>query len=113
MATFITPLFSPTLIPAVDTLMYTSEDCRTGIDKLTVSNPNAVAYNITVYWVPEGDSPGVANTIIPTVAIQPGQSVDLWQFIGHTIGIDDMIYAKASVADKLVLFGSGRKYTVT
>jgi hypothetical protein len=107
----IQPLWAPQFLTAVAVVYYTATS-RTQIDKITVSNPQAgTPYSVQIWWVPASGSDGPSNNISPTRQLQPLESWDVWQLIGHTLGVGDTIQAAASVDGVLAFFGSGRLMT--
>ncbi len=112
MSVIITALFEPVQLTNAAALYYTSTGVRTGIDKATVSNPDAATpYSVTVHWVPSGGAVSNANMIIPARFVMPLEALDLWPFIGQTLGVGDQIWAFANVAAKLNFFVSGRQFS--
>lgn len=107
MSAVIQPLFEPTQLTASAATYFTAQ-APTRIDKMTVANPDtAVGYNVTIYWVPAGGGAGVANAIVSTRRLQPGETWDVFPFIGHVLGVGDLIDAVASTAAKINFFASG------
>lgn len=106
MSVTIVPLFEPTTIAGSAT-SYFAAPVPTQILKMTVANPNAVAYTVTIYWVPNGGAAGITNAIVTTRPIQALETWDVWPFIGHVLNTGDFIAALASTATKLVFFASG------
>lgn len=108
------PLFPPTqLLPGPHT--YFVAPVVTRIDKLTVANTDTGnARTVTLYWVPSGSTlSDAAAVIIPAFPLQPSESRDLWQFIGHVLAIGDMIGAGCDDGGVVNFFGSGTGVTTT
>jgi hypothetical protein len=110
MSVSIQPLFEPaTLTNAA--AVYATAQGPTRIDKLTCTNTDTAGHTVTIYWVPSGGSPGTGNIITPPRALQPGESWDVAQFIGHVLALGDTIQAKASANSVVNFFGSGTVLT--
>lgn len=89
-------------------VVYYSAGAPTRIDKCTLANPSlTVAYNATIYWVPNGGAAAPANAIVTQRIIQPKETWDVFGLIGHVLNQGDMIAALASVTGVLNFFGSG------
>lgn len=83
-------------------------DCK----QMTVSNPNATAYQITVYLVPSGGSPGATNVLVPGITVPPNSVLSLAQyFCNQVMNVGDTIQSLASTAAKLTLMAGGFEET--
>lgn len=108
-----TPLFEPLQLLSGPHTYYTA-DATTRIDKLTVANTDSVPRSVTLYWVPNGQTiSDPAAVIIPASFLQPGESRDLWQFIGHVLAQGDQIGAGCDDGGVVNFFGSGTLVTAT
>ena len=106
------PLFEPTQIANATTTYYTATN-PTQIDKMTlVNSDNAAAHWASIYLVPSGGAAGAANRILlgnlPGKLLQPGESFDVTNAMGHILNPGDFIAAIADTAAKVTFFASGR-----
>jgi hypothetical protein len=102
----IQPLWEPVQLTNAAVAYYTA-GAPTQINKLTVANPNAAAFNCSIFWVPSGGAPGAGNAIATARIIQPLETWDVWGLVGHVLNTGDMIQALANTGGKLNFFGSG------
>lgn len=112
MSVTLKPLFEPVQIANAATTYFTAT-VATRIDKMTLTNSDtAASHYATIYWVPSGGTAGPANAILiggTTVGklLAPGETYDVTGFMGHTIGVGDLIAAVADAASKVNFFASG------
>lgn len=101
-------LIQPKLAEIAETLQYTSDNCKTAIDKLTAVNTGAANVTITVHLVPSGGAAGVANAFSKTLAA--GASWPFPDVVGHVLETGDTISTIASAAT-ISIRASGRQFT--
>ena len=106
------PLFEPVQIANAATTYFTAQ-AATQIDKMTlVTADNAASHYATVYLVPSGQAAGSAYAILfgnlPGKLLQPYESYDVINAMGHVLNPGDFIAAVADTAAKVNLFCSGR-----
>ena len=107
------PLFEPLQLLSGAAIYYVAS-ANTRIDKLTVANQDINPRQVQIYWVPSGGSLSTPGAIIiPTFDLQPAESRDLWQFIGHILGVGDGIGASCDDSGVVNFFGSGTQITPT
>lgn len=109
MTTTLAALFESKLAETVDTKQYTSDNCKTTIDKITATNVTSAIALITVYLVAPGGSAGAANTITINKGVAPGYPYTFPEIVGHTLDIGGSIWTKAGTASALVIRASGRQ----
>ena len=107
MATQGGPLGSPAQIAASATTYYTSTNCRTRIDKVTVCNTTAGTLTFTMYKIPSGGTASATNTVISAHSILAGETYTCPELVGHWLAPSDFIQALASSATSLSLEMSG------
>ena len=105
-----------TLIPAkqaenTQTTQYTAVNCKTIIDKFTVTNTSANNVTISVNLVTTGGSPGASNLIVDSRAIAPDETYTFPELVGQVLEPGSFISTIASAATSLTLRASGREIT--
>ncbi len=102
-------LLESTVSPAVDTLMYSSDNCETAIDKLVSTNTAGTNVTMTIYLVPPAGAPAAENAISKTI---PGGKSWPWpEIVGQILAIGGSIHGKASAAASISNRASGRQFT--
>jgi hypothetical protein len=104
------------LIPAkqaenAQTTQYTAVNCKTIIDKFTVTNTTAGNVTISVNLVTSGGSPGASNLIVDSRAIAPDECYTLPELVGQALEAGGFISTIASAATSLTIRASGREVT--
>ena len=104
------------LIPAKQaensqTAQYTATNCKTIIDKATVTNTSAANATLSVNLVTSGGSPGVSNLIMDERAVAPGESYTCPELVGQVLEPGGFISTLAGTASALTIRFSGREIT--
>jgi hypothetical protein len=104
------------LIPAkqaenAQTTQYTAVNCKTIIDKFTVTNTSAGNVTISVNLVTVSGSPSAANLIMDTRAIAPDETYTCPELVGQALEPGSFISTIASAATSLTIRASGREIT--
>jgi len=104
------------LIPAkqaenAQTTQYTATNCKTIIDKATVTNTSAANATLSVNLVTSGGSPGVSNLIMDERAVAPGESYTCPELVGQVLEPGGFISTLAGTASALTIRFSGREIT--
>lgn len=104
------------LIPAkqaenVQTTQYTAVNCKTIIDKFTITNTSAGNVTIGVNLVTNGGSTGSSNLIIDTRSIAPDETYTCPELVGQALESGGLISTIASAATSLTIRASGREIT--
>lgn len=104
------------LIPAKQaensqTTQYTAINCKTIIDKFTVTNTNASNVTISVNLVTTGGAAGASNLVIDTRSIAPDETYNCPELVGHALESGGFISTIASAATSLTIRASGREIT--
>ncbi len=104
------------IIPAkqaedTQTTQYTAVNCKTIIDKFTVTNTSANNVTISVNLVITGGSPGADNLIVDTRAIAPDETYTCPELVGQVLEPGGFISTLASAATALTIRASGREIT--
>jgi len=104
------------LIPAkqaesAQTTQYTATNCKSIIDKFTVTNTSAGNVTISVNLVTVTGSAATSNLIIDTRAIAPEETYTCPELIGQALEPGGFISTIASAATSLTIRASGREIT--
>lgn len=93
------------------TTQYTATNCRTIIDKFTITNTAASNVTISVNLVASGGSASASNLIIDARAIAVNECYTCPELIGHILEPSGFISTIASAATSLTIRASGREIT--
>lgn len=96
---------------AVQTGQYTAQNCKTIIDKFTVTNTSAVNTVISVNLIASGGSAGDSNLVLKTRAVAPGETYTCPEVVGQTLEAGGFISTLAGAAASLTISASGREIT--
>tara|TARA_R110000868_G_scaffold207709_2_gene456679 strand:- start:485 stop:820 length:336 start_codon:yes stop_codon:yes gene_type:complete len=104
------------LIPAkqaesAQTTQYTATNCKSIIDKFTVTNTSAGNVTISVNLVTVTGSAATSNLIIDTRAIAPEETYTCPELVGQALEPGGFISTIASAATSLTIRASGREIT--
>jgi len=104
------------LIPAkqaenTQTTQYTAVNCKTIIDKFTITNTTAGNLTVSVNLVTNGGSPGASNLIMDTRSIAPDECYTCPELVGQALESGGFISTIASAATSLTIRASGREIT--
>ena len=92
---------------------YTATSVRAKNLWITATNPNAVAYLVTIYLIKTGGSASDSmNVVTYQRTILPGQTVIFYECCGHVLENGDFIQAKCDTASKIVFMGSGDEVSI-
>src|SRR3990167_3266036 len=99
----------PVQIAASATTYYTSTNCRTRLDKVTLTNPTVTNRIVTVYKIVSGGSASNTTTAAYQKTVLAGQSVDVTELEGHWLEDAGFVQALADSATAVTLMISGIK----
>lgn len=104
------------IIPAkqledTQTGQYTSLNCKTIIDKFTVTNTTAGNEDFSVNLVVNGDSAADSNLIIDTKILAPNETYTCPELVGQVLESGGFISTIASTASSLTAIAAGRQIT--
>ena len=104
------------LIPAkqaenAQTAQYTATNCKTIIDKFTVTNTTAGNVTFSVNLIASGGAAGVSNLILDTQSIAPDETYTCPELVGQVLESGNFISTIASAATSLTIRASGREIT--
>lgn len=93
------------------TTQYTATNCKTIIDKFTVTNTSGTNATLAVNLVASAGAAGAANLVLPAKSIAPGQVYQCPELVGQTLEAGDFISTIAGTANALTISASGREIT--
>lgn len=104
------------LIPAkqaenAQTTQYTATNCKTIIDKFTVTNTSAGNVTFSVNLVTSGGSAGASNLILDTRSIAVDECYTCPELVGQALEPSGFISTIAGAATSLTIRASGREIT--
>lgn len=93
------------------TNQYTALNCKTIIDKFTVTNTSAANVLFSVNLVPALGAAGADNLVLKNRAIAPSETYACPELVGQTLEVNGFISTLAGAATSLTLSASGREIT--
>lgn len=93
------------------TTQYTATNCKTIIDKFTVTNTTAGPVAFSANLVASGGAAGASNLIISAKAIAAGECYTCPELVGQTLEPSGFISTLAGAAASLTISASGREIT--
>ncbi len=95
----------------VQTTQYTATNCKTIIDKFTVTNTTAGAVTFACNLVASGEAAGVSNLVLSTRSIAAGETYTCPELVGQVLEPGGFISTLAGAATSLTISASGREIT--
>lgn len=93
------------------TAQYTAENCKTIIDKFTVTNTSAANVNFSVNLVAAAGAADNGNLVLKTRAIAPNETYTCPELVGQVLEAGGFISTLAGAATALTISASGREIT--
>ena len=93
------------------TAQYTATNCKTIIDKFTVTNTSAGAVTFSVNLVASAGSASSSNLVLSSKSIQAGETYLCPELVGQTLESGGFISTLAGAATSLTISASGREIT--
>lgn len=93
------------------TTQYTATNCKTVIDKFTVTNTTGSAATFSVNLVASGDTPSVANRVLSVKSIAAGETYTCPELVGQSLEDGGFISTLAGTASALTISATGREIT--
>jgi hypothetical protein len=93
------------------TTQYTATNCKTVIDKFTVTNTTAGAVTFAVNLVASAGTAGASNLIIDDKPVAAGECYTCPELVGQTLEAGGFISTLAGAAASLTISASGREIT--
>lgn len=104
-------LVPPLQLQATQTTQYTANNCKTIIDKATITNTDTVNRTVSVNLVTVSGSAGNSNLVIDDKTIVPGETYLCPELVGQALEPGGFISTIASAATALTFRVSGREIT--
>lgn len=95
----------------VQTTQYTAINCKTVIDKFTVTNTTAANVTFSVNLVISAGAAAASNLIVDARAIAPHECYTCPELVGQTLEVGGFISTLAGAATSLTISASGREIT--
>lgn len=95
----------------VQTTQYTAVNCKTIIDKFTVTNTNAGNVTFSANLVPSGGAAATSNLIVNLRSIAPGECYLFPELVGQSLESGGFISTIAGTATALTISATGREIT--
>lgn len=96
---------------AAQTAQYTATNCKTIIDKFTVTNTTGTSATFSVNLVASGGSASAANRVLSVKSISPNETYTCPEVVGQTLEAGGFISTLAGTATALTISASGREIT--
>lgn len=93
------------------TSQYTAVNCKTIIDKFTVTNTTAINAVFSVNLVAASGAAGDSNLVLKTRAIAPNETYTCPELVGQVLEAGGFISTLAGTATALTISASGREIT--
>jgi len=93
------------------TTQYTATNCKTIIDKFTVTNTTAAPVTFACNLVASGGAAGASNLVLSTKSIAAGETYTCPELVGQTLEPSGFISTLAGAAASLTISASGREIT--
>jgi len=93
------------------TTQYTATNCKTVIDKFTVTNTTGSAATFSVNLVASAGSAGAANLVLSNKSIAAGETYNCPELVGQSLEAGGFISTLAGTASALTISASGREIT--
>lgn len=93
------------------TTQYTAVNCKTIIDKFTVTNTSGAPVNFSINLVASGDAAAAGNRVLSVKAIAAGETYTCPEAVGQTLESGGFISTLASAATSLTISAAGREIT--
>lgn len=93
------------------TAQYTAENCKTVVDKFTVTNTGVTNVSFSVNLVATGGVANNSNLVLKTRAIAPNETYTCPELVGQVLESGGFISTLAGAATSLTISASGREIT--
>lgn len=93
------------------TTQYTATNCKTIIDKFTVTNTSASNVTLSVNLVASAGSASDSNLVLKAKSIAPSETYTCPELVGQTLEASGFISTLAGAATSLTISASGREIT--
>ena len=96
---------------SAQTTQYTASNCKTIIDKFTVTNTSANNVTLSVNLVASAGTAGNSNLVVKTRTVVPNECAQFWELVGQSLESGGFISTIASAATSLTISATGREIT--
>lgn len=93
------------------TTQYTAVNCKTIIDKFTVTNTSGANATLSVNLVASGATAGDGNLVLKSRTVTPGETYLCPEVVGQTLESGGFVSTLSSAAGSLTISASGREVT--
>ena len=111
MTVLVKDIIPPKQVENSQTTQYTATNCKTIIDKMTVTNTSAGNVTFSCNLVESGGTAGDSNLVIKARGIAPSETYLCPEIVGHTLEPSGFISTIAGSATSLTIKASGREVT--
>jgi len=98
-------------IENAQTAQYTAQNCKTIIDKFTVTNTSASNVSFSCNLVAESDVAGDGNLVVKARVLAPNETYTCPELVGQSLESGGFISTLAGAAAALTVSASGREIT--
>ncbi len=95
----------------VQTAQYTALNCKTIIDKFTITNTTAGAVTVSVNLVASAGAAGTANLVVSAKSVAAVECYTFPEIVGQSLEPGGFISTLASAAASLTISATGREIT--
>ena len=95
----------------VQTSQYTAVNCKTVIDKFTVTNTTGAAVIFSVNLVAGAGSASASNLVVSSKSIAAGETYNCPELVGQCLEASGFISTLAGAATSLTISATGREIT--
>lgn len=96
---------------AAQTAQYTAVNCKTVIDKFTVTNTTGANATFSAYLVASGGAAGAANCVISSKSVAAGETYNCPELVGQCLESGGFLSTLAGTAAALTISATGREIT--
>jgi len=93
------------------TTQYTAANCKTVIDKFTVTNTTAAAATFSVNLVASGGTASASNRVLSVKSVAAGETYNCPELVGQSLEDGGFISTLAGTASALTISATGREIT--
>jgi len=111
MAVTVKNLIPPKQAENSQTAQYTAVNCKTIVDKFTVTNTNTANVTFSVNLIVLGGSADNSNLVLKSRTIVPAETYQCPELVGQVLEAGGFISTLAGTATSLTITASGREVT--
>jgi len=105
----VTPLqiIAPQQLTGSAATLYTSSNIKTRVDKMTLTNTDSAAHQVTIYLIAAAGTAGAANTITSAHSVAAGETWNCPDMVGQILPPGSFIQAFADTGAKVTISAAG------